>query len=306
MRPQRTGLARAVSAVIVFACSSSSFAKDPMMMNHVKVRDKEAAAAVRDANRPPPQCEFGDEPFKVCSNVEFDEAVERPFKDIAAMPLANSATAVKIGVLRYNMRLGGDLKIPFSLLSSNVAGTTNQAKLNSLKLLDPDQGNLNFKWTYAGRYHFGQFCNFAADDKGKCNAGVNIGYRYLGLEKSTGANATSSQNTYGAYLELTNSFIFPVLRVATAKAEDKDAGQLVVKLSLSRFQQNAGDAVLFPDARDVNGNPLKVGKSYNGFAMTAKLNITDKVGLEANRYRAGGSNSLIGNITTVSVALDIP
>src|SRR5205085_10414602 len=133
------------------------------------------------------------------------------------------------------------------------------------------------------------FCNFAADDKGKCNAGVNIGYRYLGLEKSTGANATASQNTYGAYLELTNSFIFPVLRVPTAKAEDKDAGQLVVKLSLSRFQQNAGDAVLFPDARDVNGNPLKVGKSYNGFAMTAKLNITDKVGLEANRYRAGGS-----------------
>jgi hypothetical protein len=281
----------------MYLCCSSSLARDVMMTNHVTTGDQP-----RGERAPAPQpCEFTTKFAEMCGHLVFADDKDPFLKDVSAMPLANNATSVKVGVVRYNMLIGSDWRIPFALLSSNVAGTADQSKLNSLKLLDPDQGNLNLKWTYAGRYHLGPFCNFKKDEKGICSVGVNGGLRYLGLEKSTGPTTTASQNAYGFYVELANSLMFPVYEAASGK----DAGQLAIKLSASRYQQNTGDAVLFPNARDVNGNPLKLSKSYSGYGVPAKLSITDRLGVEANYFRAGGGNNPIGNIATFSVSYEI-
>lgn len=308
-----------VFAFFVFAAAAcgSAPAKDPMMTSHVQVRPDGVAAVEFESQMleakalgktPPAQCELNpDSILDLCRNVQFDSSSQGNFKDISALPLASGATSVKVGVARYNLHLGRDFTIPFSLLSSNVAGTGNPSKINSLKLLDPDQGNLNLKWTYAGKYKVGPLCNFAAGDAGKCLIGFNFGYRYMALEKSTGGTSTGSQGAYGAYLSLTNSFVFPVTRAAArgvaGKADDTD--QLVVNLAVSRSQQNSGAVVLFPDARDANGNPLTLGKTYTSFAATAKLHITDKIGIEAARYKAGSSSSLVGNVTTIAVSLEV-
>ena len=278
-----------------FLWSPWACGKDPMLTNHVVSDDPRLA---RDATK---TCKFDDKAkFEVCGHLRFDDDSDPFLKDVSAMPIANGATSVKVGVVRYNMSLGGDWTIPFSLLSANVAGTADQSKLNSLKLLDPDQGNINLKWTYAGRYHFGPFCNFEGK-KGICSIGLNGGFRYLGLEKTAGQSSTTSQNAHGFYVELANTLMFPIFEASSGK----DAGQLAIKVSGARYQQSAGDSVLFPNAKDVNGNPLKLNKSYGGYAIVAKLSITDKLGVEANYFRASGGATPIGNTATFAVSYDL-
>jgi hypothetical protein len=286
------------SAGLTVLCSfSPCWSRDPLLTNHVTTEDPGRVRMT--ALQPESTCSFKDHIF--CGNLKFDDDSDPFLKDVSAMPLANGATSVKVGVVRYNMSLGGSWKIPFSLLSANVAGTADQSKVNALKLLDPDQGNINLKWTYAGRYHFGPFCDFEQAGKGICSVGLNAGFRYLGLEKSTGQTSTTSQGAHGFYLELANTFMFPIFQAS----DGKDAGQLAIKLSAARYQQSAGDSTLFPNARDASGNPLKLDKSYGGYALVAKLSITDKLGVEANHFRASANDSPIASSTTFSVSYEL-
>lgn len=246
-------------------------------------------------------CTFGDEFFGICGNLKFDKSGF--FQDISALPITNGASSFKISVVRYNMHLGGDLYIPFSLLSSEVAGSIDQEKINSLKLLDPEQGKLNLKWSYAARYHIGDFGKFRENERGMCAIGINFGVRYLGLEETDRGdlNKTDNTNAIGGYIELSNSWIFPIFEIDKAS---KDAGQLAIKISGTYYYQNIDDStILFPDAVDSAGNPLEFDKEFYGYNAIANLSITDKISIQASYFKAS-SHDQLDSETTLTISYD--
>jgi hypothetical protein len=248
-------------------------------------------------------CSFGDEFFGFCGNLKFEDDVSGFVKDIAALPIIKDASILKIAILRYNMHLGGNIYIPFSILSSEVAGSTDQEKINSLKLLDPEQGKLNVKWSYAGRYHIGDFGKYDNNSRGLCAIGINLGARYLGLEETEKENEkkTKNKDAYGGYIELSNSWIFPIYDI---NKESKDAGLFAIKISGVYYYQNiAGDTILFPDAVDSDGIPLEFKKEFFGYNAIANLNITDKLSIKVSYFKVK-SHEQLDNETTFEISYD--
>lgn len=250
---------------------------------------------IDQAKAKPVKCDFSHK-FDFCGNLEFLPSATGFFKDITAMPAIGDVNPIKISVLNYNMHMGGDIFIPLSIISSEVAGTSDEATINSIKLLDPEQGTVNMKLTYAGRYHFGDFCKFykseAEPGKGICSIGINAGLKYIELE----TNTNEKNNSVGGYIEIANTWMFPIY------SEDKinDEGLLAIKASAISFKQNTA-GVLFPDKVDANGLPIKFDDSYTALSITGHLKITDKFAIQGDYYKALSESVLedktLGTIT---------
>ncbi len=271
-----------VLSLVSILLTSQAYSKDLYLTNSTTTSEDTAdySALASAGNN---ECEFDPKKFfDLCGNLKYTQDLEGAFKDISALPVVNEANGISISVVRYNMKLGRDLYIPFSLLSSEVTGSLNQEDVNSLKLIDSSQGRLNLQWNYAGRYKIGGLCDFDSSDSGGCTIGANFGVRYLALDKSIeGGTDTEIEHAAGAYFELANSWNFPILR----DLDGPDAGSLTIKLAASYFYQNIGNSVeLFPNKVDLNGEKLMFDDRYYGYSAIADFNITDQLSIQLKYF----------------------
>lgn len=231
-------------------------------------------------------CSFTKKFFEFCGNLKYGSEIDGFISDIEAFPLLGDGKSIKLSILRYNLHLGDDLAIPISLLVSDVASTTGAAESNNIKIIDPDQGVANFKLTYAGRYHFGDFCRFSNNNfyVGNCVVGINLGLKYLELQ----TEEEEVKNVFGSYIGVSNTFMFPI----TDKADGKDAGQLMFNVAANYYTANMDGSELFPNILDGAGKKIDFQERFFGYALTLDFQISDRISLKASFFDAPNNESL--------------
>lgn len=223
---------------------------------------------------------------KICQIIWTDEH-RKYFSDVEALPIGGG-DSIKIGLIRYQIQLGDNLQIPFSLLASDTSSSARDDDANLLKLLDPEQG-LNFSTNWAWKYRIKDFCSFSNTSlhNGFCRFGLNVGARYLKLDEIAD---NDEEDIIGGYIEIANAWRFPVYE---AKNMGEEAGYVNWYTSASFFSHN-GDSSnkFFQNVTDNDGNPVNFDKDFGSFTMRFELYITNQITVTYSYYDPFESDGL--------------
>jgi len=214
--------------------------------------------------------------------IKWDQDEALFFTDVSGLPGLADGAPIKLGVARYQIELGEDFYIPFSLLASDVTGDSEGDEANTLKLLDPEQG-INFGFEQAWRYKMGRVCAGITD--ARCGLMVRGGLRYLRLEE---ADTGTKESLYGGFVDIKNQWSFKI-----SDLSGDEAGWLRLGFGASYFSHGGDKSeTFFAGIVDGDGNAVEFDGDYFSTFASAEFTITNSVSIKYEHYEPHGADGL--------------
>lgn len=212
----------------------------------------------------------------------------------AALGVGSDARSIKLNAWQMDLGLSETWRIPFNVYISDVPSIANQEDANIAKLLDLEQGKLNFMATYIIKFRINELCNFPTGRYG-CYGGLQAGARYSEFEVTAPSTATSTnadadkEDAFGAYVKLGANVLLPLY----TRNQDDLAGTLAISGGYAYYQQNIDDsAILFPSIKDDAGNPIQFDNEYAATHLSMELNITNQLIVGVRYYNPSNDTGL--------------
>lgn len=223
----------------------------------------------------------------------------------ASLGFNNDSGSIKLKAWQMDLGLSDNWKIPFNIYMAEVSSSQDHVSANSQKLLDLEQGKLNFMFSGVVKFRIFEFCNFPFGAYG-CFAGWQAGARYTQLQSVTtdASDEYKTEDVMGSYAKLGLNILLPLFN----RKESSIAGTLAVSAGYSYYYQNIKDStILFPDARDNEGNPLVFDKDYQAAHYGLELNITDQLAVNVKHYEPAGRTGMDATtLLEISFSAKIP